>query len=77
MGSSDVISSVELLVLEQELAQGYYKVTENMEASKFEEAETHCTQALHLCCKVEVSYVTLHCAPARAAADKLAGKASR
>jgi len=59
-GSSDVISSVELVVLEQELAQGYYKATENMEASKFEEAGTHCTQALHLYCKVEVSYGTLH-----------------
>jgi len=79
-GGSDGVASVELMVLEQELARVHYKVGRlmmaSLQAAKYQEAETHFKQALHLYRKVEASRGTLRGAAARAAAGKVAGKAA-
>ena len=58
-GSGDGVASVELMVLEQELAQVHYKegklMMDSLKPAKYQEAETHCKQALHLHRKVEAS----------------------
>jgi len=78
---SDAIASVELMLLEQELAQVHFKmarlIMEKLQVATFDEAETHCKQALHLHRNVEASRVTLRGDAARAAAGKLADKAAR
>jgi len=80
-GSSDGVASVERMVLEQELASVHGKVGRLMMASlqpaKYQEAETHFKQALHLYRKVEASRGMLRGAAARAAAGKLAAKAAQ
>ena len=62
-GSSDSVASVEMKVLEQELAQVHYKVgwlmKNSHQAANYQEAETHFKQALHLYRKVEASRGTL------------------
>ena len=67
------------MVLEQELARVHYKVgklmMDSLKPAKYQEAETHCRQALHLHRKVEASRGTLRGAAARAAAE-LADKAA-
>ena len=77
---SDGVASVDLMVLEQELARVHYTVGSLMMASlqpaKYLESETHFKQALHLYRKVEASRGTLLGAAARAAAGKLAEKAA-
>jgi hypothetical protein len=79
-GGSDGVASVELMVLEQELARVHYKVGRlmmaSLQAAKYQEAETHFKQALHLYRKVEASRGTLRGAAARVAAGKLADKAA-
>jgi len=79
-GNSAGVASVELMVLEQELARVHYKVGKLMmqshQAAKYQEAETHFKQALHLSRKVEASRGMLRGATARAAAGKLADKAA-
>jgi len=77
---SDCVASVKLIVLEQELARVHYRVgrlmLESHQAAKYQEAETHFTQALHLYRKAKASCGTLRGAAARAAAGKLADKAA-
>jgi len=79
-GSSDGVASVELMVLEQELARVHCKVCklmmDSLQAAKYPDAETHCKQALYLHRKVEASRGTLRGAAARAAVGKLADKAA-
>jgi len=79
-GCSDGVASVELMVLEQELARVHYKVgtlmMHSLQPAKYPEAETHFKHALHLYRKVEASRGTLRGAAARAAAGKLADKAA-
>jgi len=79
-GCSDGVASVELMVLELELARVHYKVgtlmMHSLQPAKYPEAETHFKHALHLYCKVEASRGMLRGAAARAAAGKLADKAA-
>jgi len=79
-GSSNGVASVELMVLEQELAQIHNRVgmlmMASLQAAKYQAAETHFKQALHLYRKVEASCGTLRGAAARVAAGKLADKAA-
>jgi len=79
-GGSDGVESVELMVLEQELARIHCKVgmlmMDSHQAARYQEAVTHSKQALHLYRKVEASRCTLRGAAARAAAGKLADKAA-
>ena len=72
--------SVELMVLEHELAQVHYKVgrlmMHSLQPAKYQEAEMHFTQALHLYRKVVAYCGTLPGAAARTAAGELADKAA-
>jgi len=76
-GGTDGVASVELMVLEQELASKVGRLMmHSVQAAKYPEAETHFKQALHLYRKVEACRGTLRGATARAAAGKLADKAA-